>query len=106
MAIGQVELNTAMSRIQDFSIQKQNEDNKGVIDQGNFQNQFKKEITNNLRQVNRGDQAESRNEKHDAREKGKNQYAGDGGRHRRKGEGVTPDGVVVSSSQRGFDIKI
>lgn len=103
MAIGQVELNTAMSRIQDYATQKHNEDQKGIVDQTNFQTQFKKEITNNMKQVKQGEQAENRNKKFDAREKGNGEYHGDGGRNRKKKDS---DGRVVAKQSSGFDMKI
>ena len=39
----------------------------------------------------------------DAKEKGRNEYSGDGGKHRKKFKG---DGKVVAKSVGGFDIKI
>lgn len=104
MAIGQVELNTAMSRIQDYTTQKHNESQKGFVDQTNFQTQFQKEITNNMKQVNQGEQAENRNKKFDARDKGNGEYQGDGGKNRKRKE--NPDGRVVAKTSSSFDMKI
>lgn len=104
MAIGQVELNTAMSRIQDYATQKHNENQKGFVDQNNFQTHFQKEITNNMKQVNQGEQAENRNKKFDAREKGNGEYQGDGGKNRKRKE--NPDGKVIAKKSSGFDMKI
>ena len=39
------------------------------------------------------------------KEKGKNEYAGNGGKHRKK-ENSEKDGVVVTKQHQGFDIKI
>ena len=44
-------------------------------------------------------------EQYDAKEKGKNEYAGNGGKHRKK-ENSEKDGVVVTKQHQGFDIKI
>ena len=38
-------------------------------------------------------------------EKGKTEYAGNGGKHRKK-ENSEKDGVVVTKQHQGFDIKI
>ena len=44
-------------------------------------------------------------EQYDAKEKGKHEYAGNGGKHRKK-ENSEKDGVVVTKQHQGFDIKI
>jgi hypothetical protein len=44
-----------------------------------------------------------RQDRHDAKEKGRNEYAGDGGRKRK---GFKGDGKVVTKSEGGFDMKI
>ena len=104
MAIGQVDLNHAMTRIQDFTTQKHNEDNKGMVDQGHFQTQFHKELNTNMKQVVKPEQTEYQNKKFDAKEKGDGQYSGDGGKNRKKGQ--KSDGRVVSKRETGFDVKI
>lgn len=110
MAIGQVELNHAMTRIQDYTTQKHNEDMRGVVQQGQAQEKFNKELNEDIRQVIKSDQSEYQNKtqyqnrKFDAKEKGDNQYTGDGGKHRKKDE--TPDGRVKAKQKSGFDIRI
>lgn len=59
MTISRVELQGQVTRAQDFTTIKQNEDNKGVVDQTNFQRQFDKTVDNRLRQVHQGDRAEN-----------------------------------------------
>jgi len=44
MGLGPVELNGVISRTQDYSVIKQNEDNKGIVNQQAFQNTFEKEL--------------------------------------------------------------
>ena len=44
-------------------------------------------------------------EKQDAKEKGKNQYSGDGGKNRKQDKKPS-DGRVISKSQGGFDMKV
>lgn len=105
MAISPLLFNASVSRMQDVSMIKHNEDAKGMVDQTNFQNTFHKEIDSRVNQVHQSDDAESRREKHDAKEKGKNQYSGDGGKNRNKDK-QPGDGRVVVKSQGGFDMKV
>lgn len=109
MAIGHVELNTAMTRIQDYTSMKHNEDQKSSVQQDQFQNQFNKELNKDIKQVTKSDQSEYQNKteyqnkKFDAREKGSNQYHGDGGKNRKK---KNPQEQPRSMPTFGFDIKI
>lgn len=105
MAISPLLFNGSVSRMQDVSLIKHNEDTKGMVDQTNFQNTFNKEIDSRVNQVHQSDNLENRQQKHDAKEKGKNQYMGDGGKNRQK-ESKPQDGRVVPKSRGGFDIKI
>lgn len=104
MAIGPVTLNGTVSRAQDMSIIKHNEDAKGMTDQSNFQMQLKKEVNEHLTKVRHADNSEMEKKKHDAKEKGKNEYAGDGGRNRKQEE--KKDGKVIVRGHSSFDIKI
>lgn len=106
MAIGTVELNGSIQRVQDFAAVKHNEDNKVVSDQSNLQTQFSKNVQENVSRVKRGEDAHNTSQKHDAREKGKNEYHGDGGRRRPGERTITPDGKVIAKSPSGFDMKI
>lgn len=47
-----VDMNGMISRSQDVTTLKQNQDNKGIIDQNNFQQEFKKEIQHHMKKVN------------------------------------------------------
>ena len=105
MAIGPVELNGAMTRLQDITSQKHNENVKGAVDQTNFQAEFKKEIDTRLNQVHKGDDPKNGNTRYDAKEKGNGSYEGDGGRKRKK-EQTPKDGKVLVKGHGGFDIKI
>lgn len=110
MAIGQVELNHAMTRIQDYTTQKHHEDQRGGLPQTLAQDKFDKELNQDIKKVVKTNQdeyqnkTEYQNKKFDAREKGSNQYTGDGGKNRKKSE--KPDGKVISKGQTGFDIRI
>lgn len=105
MSISPLLFNGSVSRLQDVSMIKHNEDAKGMVDQTNFQNTFNKEIDSRLNQVHQSDNLENRQQKHDAKEKGKNQYAGDGGKKRPK-EDMQSDGRVIPKTAGGFDMKI
>lgn len=110
MAIGNVELNQAMTRIQDYTTQKHNEDQRGVLQQTQAQDKFNKDLNQDIRQVVKTNQDEyqnktgHQNKKFDAREKGSNQYTGDGGKHRKKDE--KSEGRVIPKVTSGFDIRI
>ena len=59
MTISRIELQGQVTRAQDFTTVKQNEDNKGLVDQSNFQRQFDRTVDNKLRQVNQGEKIEN-----------------------------------------------
>lgn len=104
MAIGQIDLNNAMTRIQDFTTQKHHEDTRGLVEQNQLQGQFKKELTTSMRQVVKSEETEYQNKKFDAKDKGSNQYSGDGGKGR-KGKQLSK-GRMIPKSEGGFDVKI
>ena len=106
MTISRVELQGQVTRAQDFTTIKQNEDNKGLVDQNKFQQQFDRTVDNKLHQVQQGDKAENEGKRYDAKEKGNGSYAGDGGKRRNKEEKEEKDGKVVLKKPGGFDIKI
>lgn len=103
MAFGSIEF-TTISRAQDYSTVKQNEDNKGMIDQGNILEHVQKTTEQRGREVQSSDDAQWREHKPDAREKGSNEYSGDGGR-RRNTDGKPTERMVVKKAN-GFDMKI
>lgn len=105
MAISPLLFNGSVSRMQDVSAIKHNEDVKGMVDQTNFQNTFNREIDSKLNQVHQSDDIEGRQQKHDAKEKGKNQYTGDGGK-KRQNEKKPEEGRVIVKSPGGFDMKV
>ena len=103
MTISRVELQGQVTRAQDFTNIKHNEDNKGTIDQFNFQKQFDQTVDNKIRQVHQRDKAENEGKRFDAKDKGS--YSGDGGRKRKKEE-IAGDGKVTLKGRGGFDMKI
>lgn len=104
MAISPLVFNGSVTRMQDVSTMKHNEDMKGMVDQTNFQTTFNKQIDNKLNQVHRSDDTENHQKKFDAKEKGDNEYKGDGGKKRKENAG--PDGKVVPKAYSGFDMKV
>ncbi len=102
--INPIEVNGIISRAQDVSMIRHNEENKGMVDQSNFQNKFDQEVEQNIRTVRQSDDADRADTRHDARDKGKNEYYGDGGRKKQKKE--QQDGKMVVKSPGGFDVKI
>lgn len=101
MAFGSIEL-TTISRAQDYAPIKQNEDNKGQVDQSNIHQQVQKNETQKNTEVHSSEDVQWTNHEPDAREKGNGSYSGDGGAKRKKPQGK----VVVKGKKSGFDIKI
>lgn len=102
MAFGAIEL-TTISRAQDYSPIKQNEDYKGMVDQNNIGQHIQKDTQQRAREVRSGDNSEWQNKKFDAKDKGSNEYQGDGGR-KKKQDGR--NGQVIVNGHQGFDIKV
>lgn len=102
MAIGFVEMQGQITRAQDFTTVKHNEDTKGLVDQSNFGQVINKQAEKQVQRVNQREKAENRQKKFDAKEKGSNEYHGDGGRERKK-EKQEPDGKVLLKGVNTFD---
>ena len=88
MAFGSLEI-ASIPRTQDYSVMKQNEDNKGAFQQMTLGQQSQKQSEKLTKEVHSSD----------------NEYAGNGGDKRRKKK-EPEDGVVIQKQHRGFDIKI
>ena len=105
MAFGSIEF-TTISRAQDYSSIKHNEDNKGVVDQGNFSSQVQKNVEQMVREVKSSDKAQWYEKKPDAKEKGNGKYSGDGGKNRKRQPPVKPQEKMTVKNAGGFDLKI
>ncbi len=103
MAMGVMEI-AAITRTQDYTTVKQNEDNRSLIQQSNVAQTMNREEENKPKQVAQSENADWMNKQFDAREKGNGSYSGNGGKNRKKRQ--EPDGVVKLKSREGFDIKI
>ena len=106
MAISPVDLNYAMTRTQDYASSKQNQDVKGMVDQTNFQQHIEKEVNQRLTHVRQKDNADKENHKFDAKEKGKNEYMGNGGQNRQKQNNEQQGEKVVIKGMSRFDVQI
>lgn len=105
MAIGQIELQGQISRAQDFTTIKHNEDTRSSVEQANVSTQFAKVVEEHVKKVNQGEQPEYQNRKFDAKDKGSNEYNGDGGQNRKK-EKKEADGKVLIKGVGNFDISL
>ena len=105
MAIGQIELQGQISRAQDFTTIKHNEDTRPAVEQAHVSNQFAKIVEEHVTKVNRGAQSEFQNKKFDAKDKGSNEYDGDGGQNRKK-EKKEADGKVLIKGVGNFDFSL
>lgn len=106
MAIGPMQLNGVLTRTQDFTQIKQNEDMKPVTDQAVFQNAMQKTVEKKLTQVRQSDETDTYRRRQDAKEKGKNEYHGDGGKNRRQVSCCLPEGKVIKKESPGFDCSV
>ncbi len=102
MAFGSIEI-VSLTRSQDYTAIKQNEDNKGLVEQTHIGQQVKKETEQRSKEVHSSDNTEWHNKKFDAKEKGSNEYSGNGGNKRKRQE--QKEQVIVKGHQ-GFDMKI
>lgn len=105
MAIGQIELQGQISRAQDFTTIKHNEDTRSSVEQANVSTQFAKVVEERIKKVNQGTQPEYQNKKFDAKDKGDNEYRGDGGQKRKKAKREI-DGKVLIKGVGNFDISL
>ncbi|MCR5476505.1 MAG: hypothetical protein K6E92_02640 [Lachnospiraceae bacterium] len=99
----------SVTRAQDFSIIKHNEDVKPVMDQITLSQQGERRAQQLAQDVVDTEQSEWYQRREDAAEQGDNPYQGDGGKGRRQArpkEEEHPDRVVVKGRPSGFDLKI
>ena len=104
MAIGPIEMTGMVTRSQDISLFKQNEDNKPMIDQSNIQANVQKKVHDQNQQVNQADDAEYHAYRYDAKEKGNGSYQ-ENNKRKDKNPKKT-DGTVKEKRSSGFDIRI
>ncbi len=102
MAFGSIQI-TTITRSQDYTTIKQNEDNKGFTDQTNIGQQVQKDTEQRAKEVRSSDNSDWHSRQFDAKDKGDNEYSGDGGRKRKQEEKKEQ---VIVNGHKSFDIKI
>lgn len=103
MAISPILLNGSIQQTDNVLHNQVKQAEKGMVDQGHIQIQTVKKEQQNAKQVVHADEALFKEGRFDSKEKGNNEYTGDGGKNRKKFKG---DGQVVTKSVGGFDMKI
>lgn len=106
MAIGITEINSAMTGINDINNMRHNQEVKVNVDQVNIQSQLDQETETKRIDVNESEDANNRQKQFDSRDKGSNEYTGDGGRNRRRNTGGKESDGRVIPKYSGFDLKI
>lgn len=105
MSLGPIEFNVTVSRVQDYTTLKHNEDIRPNVQQMDISRQTIKETDHKASYVDKKDEANNEQKKQDAKDKGKNKYMGDGGKNR-PGARIPKEGTVVKKEQGGFDFRI
>ena len=106
MSIGSIDLVT-ITRSQDYTAIKHAEDNKSIMQQTNASQRVQKDSVRQSKEVVKKDNSDWNNSKYDAKEKGKNEYYGNGGKEKKKqGGNESKDRVILNKEHKGFDIKI
>ena len=107
MAIGPLEFNASIPRVTDYAQIVQNEDDKGAHQHMHATDVVRQETDDKANTVNRSDETTNDHNNFDARDKGSNEYTGDGGRRReKKKEPETGGKVIVKGRPGSFDVRI
>ena len=99
MAIGHIEMQGQIMRAQDYSQIKQQDDQRPEVSQTILQQQMAKTETRQMTRVNSRTDIENQMKKFDAKEKGSNEYQGDGGKNRNQKK--EEDGKVILKGVTG-----
>jgi hypothetical protein len=103
MSISPILLNGSIQQTDNVLQSQLRQVEKGVVDQGNIQVQTTKKEQQLAKRVTNTEETYLREGRHDAKEKGHNEYTGDGGIRRKK---TKNDEKVAGKSSGGFDIRI
>ena len=111
MGLGPLELSGVLQRTQDIATIRHNEEHKGQVDQNHFVDRLNKEVDDRANTVKSTTETLNEQKKFDAKEKGSNEYTGDGGRHKKdedahNSHGHDKEGVHIKMSESSFDIRI
>ncbi len=103
MALSPIVFNGTINASQNIAELRANEDGKVNVMQGEAARRNEEDTTDKLSRVREADDANNDQRKFDSSEKGDNEYAGDGGRQRKRKD---KDGTVIIKGKGGFDITI
>ena len=106
MSIRPVEFTGMVSRSQDISTIKQNDDNKPIFQQQNLAGKIEKDTQHDLKQVKHGEDAEQHQKKYDAKEKGNNEYQQDPRNKKKKKKEKEEGRVLTKGNYSGFDMRV
>lgn len=106
MAISPFEIRGAFTRTQDYTAFKHNDDVKPMVNQAVFQDSIDKQVERQVKQVQESGETDTYQRKKDAKEKGDNQYSGDGGRKRPRQKPDLEDGRVIRKGAAHFDLSV
>ncbi|MCR5654324.1 MAG: hypothetical protein K6G07_01610 [Lachnospiraceae bacterium] len=101
-----IEFQGAIPRVQDYSAMKSQEDMRNTINQSQFQQTIDKHVDEKSNQIQQSAGSDASHNDADAREKGKNEYYGDGGRNRKKKDDIPMDGKVVVKRNGHFEASV
>jgi hypothetical protein len=103
MSISPILLNGSIQQTDNVLHNQVKHAEKGAVDQGNITVQSEKQEQAKARRVANTEESFMKRKKHDAKEKGSNEYTGDGGKNRRNTNGTAK---AVNGFTGGFDMKI
>lgn len=104
MQIRPFDINATLSRSQDVTQIKHQEEIKPSVDQSHFQNTFQKEVEHNLRSVTPSEKGEKEETKYDAKEKGQGQqYTKEQEKKKHQEKQTEKEKIKM---HQGFDIRI
>lgn len=106
MSVGPVTIHGVIQRANDVGAVKHQEDSKPMVDQQNIQAHMKNEQMKHLKQVRHADDSENHKKKYDAKEKGNNEYQGQGQQKKKKRSNEKDGSVVLKAGNSYFDMKI
>ncbi len=105
MGVSPIEMSQMFSRTQDISPIKQHEDNKPMLDQNTFQQQFQKQVEDSSRKVIDPNKATQNEYDYDAKKKGNGEYSGNS-KKKKHSDKEKEKKEKVPKEQHMFDIRI
>ena len=105
MALGPIEMTGMVTRSQDISLLKQNENNKPMLDQSHILQNVQKKAQDQNQQVTNADGVEYHEQRYDAKEKGNGSYQESPNKNKKEKK-KEEDGTVKIKQIGGFDMRI